>query len=397
MRRGSRPISSGARCSCEVGDDGLLAAVERRVADAGQALVGEDLDRDEVAARRADDDLDVGDFHRLIPGGCGRGEPVPEAVVDAPLARIGVGDRRQQRLGVVVRRVVDDLVGVARLDDLAAVHDRDAVAHVADHRHVVGDEHVGEAELVLQPHHQVEHLGAQRDVERGGRLVGDDEARLRPRWRGRCRCAGAGRRRRRAGSARARRARGRPAAISSATRASRSRPRMPASFSGSPMMLRDGLARVERGDRVLEDHPDLAADRRQRAPCRRCAMSTTRPSALRIVDGAGCAARRCAGGSGRSWSCPSRLRRRCRGSRRGARRATRRRRPCSAGREGQREVAHVEERAARRRERRARRRGFRPCVSSSDDGADQHAGVGVLRGVEDALDRALLHRPCRGT
>ena len=74
--------------------------------------------------------------------------------------------------------VAGDLLGRAGLDDAAAVHDGDAVAHVADDAHVVGDEQEGEAELVLKPHHQVEHLGAQRDVEGGGRLVGDDEARL---------------------------------------------------------------------------------------------------------------------------------------------------------------------------------------------------------------------------
>jgi len=42
---------------------GQLAAVQGGVADAGQALVGLDLQRDEVAAGAADDDLGVGDLH----------------------------------------------------------------------------------------------------------------------------------------------------------------------------------------------------------------------------------------------------------------------------------------------------------------------------------------------
>ena len=42
---------------------------------------------------------------------------------------------------------------------------------------VVGDEQVGQPELVLQVLQQVERLGAHRDVERGDRLVGDHEMR----------------------------------------------------------------------------------------------------------------------------------------------------------------------------------------------------------------------------
>ena len=40
---------------------------------------------------------------------------------------------------------------------------------------VVRDEEVGQAEVVLQPHQQVQHLRLDRDVERRDRLVGDDE------------------------------------------------------------------------------------------------------------------------------------------------------------------------------------------------------------------------------
>ena len=55
------------------------------------------------------------------------------------------------------------------------VHDGDVLADVAHHRQVVRDEEVGEAELLLETHHQVEHLGLHGDVERRDRLVGDDE------------------------------------------------------------------------------------------------------------------------------------------------------------------------------------------------------------------------------
>ena len=67
---------------------------------------------------------------------------------------------------------------VADLDDLAEVHDGDVVGDVLHDRQVVRDEEVREAELVLQLLEQVEHLRLDRDVERGDRLVADDELRV---------------------------------------------------------------------------------------------------------------------------------------------------------------------------------------------------------------------------
>ena len=49
------------------------------------------------------------------------------------------------------------------------------MAHDAE---VVGDEEVGEPEVVLQVVEQVDDLRLDRDVERGHRLVGDDQLRL---------------------------------------------------------------------------------------------------------------------------------------------------------------------------------------------------------------------------
>ena len=75
-------------------------------------------------------------------------------------------------------RVGVDLVAVGQLHDLAQVHDRHTVADVLDDPQVVRDEEVGQAELLLQVLQQVDDLRLDRDVERGHRLVGDDEARL---------------------------------------------------------------------------------------------------------------------------------------------------------------------------------------------------------------------------
>ena len=66
-------------------------------------------------------------------------------------------------------------VDVGLLDDLARVHDRDPVAHLGDDAEVVGDEDDRRAGLVAQVAHQVEDLRLDRHVERGRRLVGDEQ------------------------------------------------------------------------------------------------------------------------------------------------------------------------------------------------------------------------------
>ena len=126
----------------------------------------------------------------------------------------------------------------------------------------------------LQSLEQVQDLGLDRDVERGGRLVGDQQARGRRRapWRSSpaaaCRPrAGAGTRPTRCSGA------GMPTCRSISTRAlARGAPRRAA---GAAERLGDLLAdredRVERGHRLLEDHRDLGRRARgaSRAPAAR--------------------------------------------------------------------------------------------------------------------------------
>ena len=63
------------------------------------------------------------------------------------------------------------LADLADLHDPAQVHHRDPVGDVPDHREVVGDEQVGQAELGLELVQQVDHAGLDGDVERRHRLV----------------------------------------------------------------------------------------------------------------------------------------------------------------------------------------------------------------------------------
>ena len=64
---------------------------------------------------------------------------------------------------------------VPGLDDAAVLHHDDPVGHVGDDAHVVGDQHDAGVDPLAQVAHQLEDLALHGDVERRGRLVGDEE------------------------------------------------------------------------------------------------------------------------------------------------------------------------------------------------------------------------------
>src|SRR5712691_2128716 len=86
------------------------------------------------------------------------------------------GTEQRARIGMP-RAGVDALHGT-QLDDLAEIHDEDAVADVLHAIEVMRDEDIGERKVALEIDEQVEHLNLDRLVERGNRLVEDDELRL---------------------------------------------------------------------------------------------------------------------------------------------------------------------------------------------------------------------------
>ena len=69
----------------------------------------------------------------------------------------------------------EDAVRLALLDLLAAIHHEHAVGHFGHHAHVVRDEDHAHVHFVLQPAHQLQDLRLDRHVERGRRLVGDQQ------------------------------------------------------------------------------------------------------------------------------------------------------------------------------------------------------------------------------
>ena len=87
-------------------------------------------------------------------------------------------DRAEQADGVGMLRIGEELVDRRALDDFAGIHHRDLVADFGDHAEIVGDQNDRGAARGLQFAHQVEDLRLQGDVERGGRLVRDQQARV---------------------------------------------------------------------------------------------------------------------------------------------------------------------------------------------------------------------------
>ena len=71
--------------------------------------------------------------------------------------------------------MIADFEGIADLDEAAALHDGNAIAEVADERHGVGDEEVGEAVCVLEGAEEIDDLGADGDVQCADGLIEDEE------------------------------------------------------------------------------------------------------------------------------------------------------------------------------------------------------------------------------
>jgi|SRR6056300_1189176 hypothetical protein len=60
-------------------------------------------------------------------------------------------------------------------DDVSGIHDRDPIGHFSDHPKVVADEEKGHSMLFLQLAQQVENLDLNRDVQRSGWFIGNQQ------------------------------------------------------------------------------------------------------------------------------------------------------------------------------------------------------------------------------
>ena len=83
--------------------------------------------------------------------------------------------RPHERLGIRHARPVQEFLRAAALDDLARIHHRDLVGMAGDDAEIVGDENDRHVPLALQLPQKIQYLALNRDVQRGGGLVGDQE------------------------------------------------------------------------------------------------------------------------------------------------------------------------------------------------------------------------------
>src|SRR3990172_13000678 len=91
--------------------------------------------------------------------------------------RVWNGDRGEQCLGIGMKRVIVQLCTPRDFHQFAEIHDRDTVTDVAHHGEVMGNKQIREVETSLELLQKVDDLDLNGHVQRGDRLVADDECR----------------------------------------------------------------------------------------------------------------------------------------------------------------------------------------------------------------------------
>ena len=119
---------------------------------------------EETFARRRKRDFDIVRLQQGLSGRDGEVRRIAEA-----------GHRRQQHLGIILPRRVEDIVHRAAFHHFAIAHDLDLIGAARDHAHVVADEGQRGALVDLERAQDFQNLRLDRHVQGGGRLVGDDK------------------------------------------------------------------------------------------------------------------------------------------------------------------------------------------------------------------------------
>ena len=114
------------------------------------------------------------------PGGGAKGLGTSPAGSRRAVPTVGIGARDgiKQHARIGMTGVAKERSRGSRLDDAAEIHDGDMIADVPHDPQVVRDEEIGKTAFRLNVLQQVDDLRLDRDVERGDRLVGDDQRRV---------------------------------------------------------------------------------------------------------------------------------------------------------------------------------------------------------------------------
>ena len=113
------------------------------------------------------------------PGGrCATSGGKPRNLVQLTLLVDGVGHGAEQSLRVRIAGRGEEFARFGLLENLSGVHHDDVVGHAGDDAEVVRDENDARPGVDFELFDEFENLGLNRHVERGGRLVGDEQFRL---------------------------------------------------------------------------------------------------------------------------------------------------------------------------------------------------------------------------
>ena len=89
-----------------------------------------------------------------------------------------IGQGCEQSPGIGMPGATKDALGIAFLHDPAHVQDRNPVAGFCNQSEIMGDEQHGQGTLALELQQEFQDLSLNGDIERRGRLVGDDQVGL---------------------------------------------------------------------------------------------------------------------------------------------------------------------------------------------------------------------------
>src|SRR5262245_33065295 len=84
----------------------------------------------------------------------------------------------KKRAGVGMSRICKQRFAWSDLDNAAEMHHRNAIGDMLHHGEIVGNENIGKPKPALQIAQEIKHLRADRNVERGYRLVANNQLRL---------------------------------------------------------------------------------------------------------------------------------------------------------------------------------------------------------------------------
>src|SRR5699024_277678 len=91
---------------------------------------------------------------------------------------VHAGNRGDEVFRVILGRIIEDVIGAALLNHSTLLHDHDIICGLANHSQVVGDEKIGQVQILLQIRHQLNDLVLYQNVQCGHGLTQNNDIRV---------------------------------------------------------------------------------------------------------------------------------------------------------------------------------------------------------------------------